>query len=770
MNNPPSLFMRTTVWLVSLAATGALADTPFSTQPSALLTESLSLSKKRTDHGDVRTTAALRLGATMRLAGMKDAAKQALEECIALNEKDSDPDYEREEVRIELAREFLLLGMVERARSILKEAKEGGYDYDLIGQEVFARTALEMGDAAEAERAIHTALELAQRSGRKLTKTGNAMLCSLGRLALGLKKPELALQADGVVKDEIWKSVMLGDQAVTLAQQGRAEEAMRVIAPANDPHMAVLGHARVAAAILKRKESAVAVVAALLQTAAKVKSAEARDFALRVAAGKLALAGGTALAVKIAAAIQNPVTRLLALCPVVEASSFDGLMSALIACPAEDQPALAEVLTSACGAKDLAAQSLNAAAKVPQGWPRVRALCEAARCLMKTKSRDDAVKLLGAANAELSHIADAGWHCHARTQIALAAHQLGDVAMEEQQLKEACSEALRLDVAEDRRTALSQAVEAALLCGRKELAARTLTETLHSNPATAVRDTLVPLLIDAGQPDAALAEVTHSPLKDDFARRFVVYRLAKAGRLADAVDLAKKLPLRFQSEALADIALAQLKLPKPAVHGTRVVGLSLHGGWSSWVGQLEHMGVAWEVMPFSLPYLEGADGLAARYTMLGYPGAGDHHYQVSAAGEEHVRDYLREGGGLFGICAGQLLATGHQTGHQYLPSDFYYMRGQGAHQVQVAHQHPAGLGLPPVVIINRMNGDFMLPRPGCDVLGWYDKQNVCAAVSTAHYGLGRVAVSSPHPESGRELEPVDRVFIALTFWTMEGAP
>ena len=276
-------------------------------------------------------------------------------------------------MRIELAREFLLLGMVERARSILKESKEGHYDYDLIGQEVFARTALEMGDAAEAERAIKSARELAQRLGRKLTKTGNAILCSLGRLALGLKKPELARQAEGVVKDEIWKSVMLGDQAVALAEQGHTDEAMRVIAPANDLHMAVLAHARVAAAILKRKESADAVVAALLQTAAKIKGAEARDFALRVTTGKLAGAGGSALAVQIAAEIQNPVTRLLALCPVVEASSFDGLMSALIACPAEDQPALAEVLTSACGAKGLSAQSLSVTAKIPQGWPRVRA-------------------------------------------------------------------------------------------------------------------------------------------------------------------------------------------------------------------------------------------------------------------------------------------------------------------------------------------------------------------------------------------------------------
>ena len=101
-----------------------------------------------------------------------------------------------------------------------------------------------------------------------------------------------------------------------------------------------------------------------------------------------------------------------------------------------------------------------------------------------------------------------------------------------------------------------------------------------------------------------------------------------------------------------------------------------------------------------------------------------------------------------------------------MPTDFHYLRGQGPHQVQMAPGHPAGLGLPPVVIINRKNGDFLLPRAGCDVLGWYDAQQICAAVSTARYGLGRVAVSSPHPESGRELAPVDRVFIALSLWAL----
>ena len=766
---PPIVSILTVVALLAAPFSAASAATELSTLPEALLTEAFSLARQRVDHGDSRTTAMLRLGATMRLAGLPRLAESALEECISLNDKYSDQHYEREEFKIELAREFLLLGMTERARSILATAQPYGYDYDITGQELLARTALDLGNPAEAERALRTGVALAKRPGRNLTKTGHAMLCSIGRLALSLNKPELAREAESMVKDKTWKSVMLGDYAEALAAQGSTEEAMRVTAQTTDLHMTVLAHARVAAVLLKRNESAKALGIALQQAASKIKNAEARDFALRLAAGKVAAAGGATLSEAISVDIQNPTTRFLSLCPAVAAPAFDRLMTALQLCPPDDQPALAEVLTVACGARGLTVQALAAAAKVTPAWPRVRALCDAARQMLKAKAHGDAGRLLASASDELKNITNSGWRCYARTQLALVAHQTGNAPATDEHLNEACREALGLELKEDRRTALAQALEAALMCGRKGLAARTLTEALQRKPDAALRNTLVPLLIDAGQSDVALAEVMDSPLKDDYARRFVVYRFAKAGRLADAVNVAKNLQLRSQSEALADIALAQLNRTKPLVPGIRKVGLSLHGGWSSWVGQLEHMGVAWEVMPFSLPYEEGAAGLAARYTMLGYPGTGDHHYQVSAAGEEHVRDYLREGGGMFGICAGQLFATGHQTGHQFLPSDFYYMRGQGAHQVQVARQYPAALGLPPVVIINRMNGDFMLPRPGVDVLGWYDKQNTCAAVSTGHYGLGRVAVSSPHPESGRELEPVDRVFIALTYWAMEGA-
>lgn len=681
------------------AATAAETEAGKATLPANLLREARGLARERSDHGDQRTTALLRLAATMGLAGMRSEAVATLEECLAVNARDGDGDVGEDEVKTELALLFLRLGAVERARALMRELRSR--QADLVGQMMLAQAAVEMGDREEAMRAIRTAAEIAKRPDRKQTPMSHAALCRLARLALDCQAADLAEEVTATVTDGTWRSVTIGDRAESLARAAAVEEAMRLVNEAADPHMRVLALARIAAA-----------------------------------------------------------------CPLVDVASFPALRDAIDACPPAERSVLAEQLVVGCGSNGLAGEAVAAAALVPKGWPRVRGLCDAAVLPRGGAPADGPARLLAAATAEIDRIEEAGWRCHARAQIALAADRCGLVGERDRQLEEACQEAAAASTADEARTAIAQAVEAALTCGRKDLAARSLTAALSRQSDEATRNVLVPMLVEAGEPDAAVQQVAESPLTDDFARRFVVCRLARAGRLDAAAAAARRLPTRSRDEALADVALAQLDPVPASPRGPRKVGLSLHGGWYSWVGQLEHLGISWEVMPFSLPYLEAAAGMTARYRMLGFPGAGDHHFQVSAAGDEHVRDYLRGGGGLFGICAGQLFAVGHPTGHRFMPTDFHYLRGQGPHQVQMAPGHPAGLGLPPVVIISRKNGDFLLPQAGCDVLGWYDTQGICAAASTARYGLGRVAVSSPHPESGRGLAAVDRVFIALTLWAL----
>ncbi len=747
----------------ALASIFTLQAVATDTSPTALLAESLALANKRTDYGDARAMAALRLGATMRMAGMKDAAAAAFEECVALVAQGGDADN-RDEAKIELAREFLLLGLPERARGLTRELK--AREFDLAGQCILARTALELGDATEAERAVREALVLARTPGRKTDRMGRAMLCALARAAVELKQPGLARECEDAIADAVWKSALTGDRAASMAGSGNVEEALRIAAQAMDEHMAVLAHARVMAALIKRGGAPEQVSSALMAVAAKMKEADKREFALRIAAGVVAAAGDVKSAAKIAAEIRSPTTRLLAMGSFVEAESFKELMSLLSQSAAADQSALAEVLAVGCGKRGLAEQALTVAAKVPQGWPRVRALCDAAKCLRK----EGATKLLIAAVDELSRVPDAGWRCIARSQIALAAHRGGHTKLADEQLAVGCDEARHIESVDDYRAVLPQVIEAALDCGCKELAAKTLGDALKRKPAPALRDVLVPMLIDAGQPDAALAEIAAASLENDFARRFVAYRLAKAGRVADAVTFASKFNSRLRAEALCDIARAQLPVVLPRHVPSRRVGLSLHGGWMSWTPRLERMGLPWEVMPFSAPYEEGPEGLAARYTMLGFPGTGDHHIQCSAAGIEHVRGFLRDGGGLFGICAGQLFAIGHPYGHRFVPADYYYLRGGGPHEVQMAAGHPASAGLPSQMIIVRRNGDFMVPRPGCEVIGWYDNENICAAVIAARYGFGRVVVSSPHPEGDNSFSPTDRLCIEITQWVLGGTP
>jgi tetratricopeptide (TPR) repeat protein len=347
-------------------------------------------------------TAFLRLGATMRVAGMKDEALAALERVIAMADKASD-ESTRDETRVELCRELTLLGKPDRARDLVTQIK--ARQYDLVAWLFIAQAALERGDPAEAERTVRDALNQIESSRRKPDRMGGSALCALSCLARSMNKPELARQCASLVNDPIWKSAMLGDEAESLAESGQAAEALRVATQAEDPHLAVLAHARAAAAMFRQKQSPADSVATILQTAAKTRSSDARDFALRMAARKFASAGDTETALKIVAEIKCPAMRLLAAMPSVNENSFQAMLADLQKCAGDEQPLLAEVLTVACGARGLTDQALGASALTVPGWPRVRALTDA----MDRARGGGTTKLAGAAERELAHITDAGW-------------------------------------------------------------------------------------------------------------------------------------------------------------------------------------------------------------------------------------------------------------------------------------------------------------------------------------------------------------------------
>ena len=309
--------------------------------------------------------------------------------------------------------------------------------------------------------------------------------------------------------------------------------------------------------------------------------------------------------------IEDPCSRVLAGCELISAERFDDVLQDVRRCAPEEQPLLFEALTVACGMKGLSSAALKASDGVPSLWPRVRALCEAARCLVDIDEPDKAASLLDRAEDLAPDIPDVGSGVHAHIQLAVRYARLGSGEAVDDHLRMADSDLAKLD---DRTTVvatLPQLVEAAVVAGRPQFARRIIAKTLQPDVEDELRDRLVPMLVLAGDYDRAVSECIRKPLTDDFARRVVAYRLAMAGEVTRAIEYAKDLKPAERQEALSDIAIAQIRRD-PATPGRgNVVGVSLFGSWGRWIPRLERLGLPWELIPLSAPYELGGEGLRA---------------------------------------------------------------------------------------------------------------------------------------------------------------
>jgi len=739
------------------------------TSPHQLLPQALTLARAIPDgkgYGDWRKPLVfLRIGSTMRLCGMKAEAKAALDECAVLNSRSRLPAV-RDEIAVELCRGFTLLARPEKARSLAN--KITFRNYATIARYVIARTILETGNLAEAEQSVMNAPALTRSPETKTIRTDDLWTRAFVSVAVRMNKLDLARRLIGTMRYEPWKSAAIGDVSEALARSGEAEETLRTAAGVPDAYMAVLAFARVAAVFCEQdaSEPLARAVASLQRAASKVTDDTARDFALRIAVKKLSAAGGTDTAAEIAEDIKAPCSRVLANCVLLTPETLDSVLKQLGRCPEGERPLLVEAVTISCGSKGMAPGALKAAEHVEPGWKRFRALWTAAYRLACAGAKSDAADLLAAAAETANDIKEAGRRCCALIRMALLYHRLGSCDAVEKNLVAAHKEAARLAQPELAASVLPQVVEAAAVTGERNLVKSMVLDAIKAESSSTLRNRLVPMLALAENHEAALAECSREQLSEDFARRVLVYRLARSGQVAGALEYAERLKTSERAEAFSDIALAQIQRPTPDPCARKMVGVSLHGSWGSWFPRLERMGLAWELMPFSMPYETGTKGLKAKYSMLAYPGTGGHMAHVSVAGAEHMREYLYSGGGLFGICAGQFLATRRD----FTPCDSIYMRGQGPHQVQMRKNHLVALDLPPVVVIPRRNGGILIPRPGCEVVGWYDKIDRYAALVAARYGFGRVVAFSPHPEGSSDFVPRDRLCIHATNWTIGGLP
>ncbi len=182
---------------------------------------------------------------------------------------------------------------------------------------------------------------------------------------------------------------------------------------------------------------------------------------------------------------------------------------------------------------------------------------------------------------------------------------------------------------------------------------------------------------------------------------------------------------------------------------------------------------------FEITKLKGADFTTdklSRFDLVMFTG-GSGSAEAAGLGETgrgHVRKFVREGGGYVGICAGAYLAcTGFDWGVGVLNARTVsnkWRRGTGDLQVAPA-EGDAVLGLPMAErVIRYNNGPVIKPDarkdlPPYKVLALFRTELAengtpvgvmvgSPAFASGDYGLGRVFISSPHPEQTAGLEPL----------------
>lgn len=183
------------------------------------------------------------------------------------------------------------------------------------------------------------------------------------------------------------------------------------------------------------------------------------------------------------------------------------------------------------------------------------------------------------------------------------------------------------------------------------------------------------------------------------------------------------------------------------------------------------------------------NGLLKNYDTLIIPG-GSASAQAKALGEEGltaIRDYVMDGGGYIGFCAGTYLAMGYAPDKlDMIAADLvdgaHWDRGKGMVPVRFTEEGKSILGDFATVDMYYENGPVLSPDnyswlPPLTVLATYQgeiRDNKAAhkvmtnspAIVAGHYGEGKVLCFSPHPELTCDLGDV---VMRAAMWTKRKA-
>jgi hypothetical protein len=195
---------------------------------------------------------------------------------------------------------------------------------------------------------------------------------------------------------------------------------------------------------------------------------------------------------------------------------------------------------------------------------------------------------------------------------------------------------------------------------------------------------------------------------------------------------------------------------------------------------LRRCGFTFEVM--STDDLRG--GALSKYDAVIFPGGFGYHPDRRLAGQ--IRDFVRQGGGFLGLCAGAFFALRSEGRPTYsrlglLDATCCYFRESGlCHVVLNAQDHVAqGVGsstrAPATPLSHRAarterkvhvsmlrgNGPLIIPGPKAVVVGSFDSTAGYAAIVRGEYGRGRAIIFSPHPEVSAETVRLSSVADAI---------
>lgn len=179
---------------------------------------------------------------------------------------------------------------------------------------------------------------------------------------------------------------------------------------------------------------------------------------------------------------------------------------------------------------------------------------------------------------------------------------------------------------------------------------------------------------------------------------------------------------------------------------------------------LDHHDIPWSEFDETTP---GTGSLGDNFDLIWFPSGFSEEYRWYVQGHEKIRDFVSEGGGFIGVCAGAFYASATMLwqdgdGSDY-PLNLFDGKAIGPLGTPVYWGEPASLlltddqpansSLDPVLDVYYLDGPYFSAGPdqAVEILAQYEANDEAAVISF-QYGEGTVLLMGPHPELGYDAE------------------